>query len=164
MVYIIPEILFACFILALFYSGEACRNKQFKYLENKLFCAFGISSAIWSFGFFGVFMQTVPENAYVWRAIGMVGTFSYLILGVILICYLSEINLILQKIFIGFSLTGIIIYFFVVQEEQTIYTMTDMGINYSFTKSIWNTLYVAYTVIVAASMLFVAIYMFFSEA
>ena len=162
MVYIIPEILFACFILALFYSGEACRNKQFKYLENKLFCAFGISSAIWSFGFFGVFMQTVPENAYVWRAIGMVGTFSYLILGVILICYLSEINLILQKIFIGFSLTGIIIYFFVVQEEQTIYTMTDMGINYSFTKSIWNTLYVAYTVIVAASMLFVAIYMFFN--
>ncbi len=163
MVYIIPEILFSCFILALFYAAQAIAKKQFKYLENKLFCAFCISSAIWSFGFFGVFMQTVPEKAYVWRAIGMVGTFSYLIIGIILICYLSGINQKLQNFFIGFSLTGIILYFFVIQKNQTTYTITERGINYTFTSSIWNTLYVAYTIIIALCMLGVSLYMHFKS-
>ena len=157
--YIIPEILFACFILALFYSGEALRNKHFTYVENRLFCAFAISSAIWSFGFFGVFMQTNPENGYLWRGIGMVGTFSYLIIGVILICYLSEISKKIQNIFIGFALAGIPLYFFVVQKEQTIYTMTEAGINYSFTNTLWNNLYIAYSVIIAASMLSLSLFM-----
>ena len=159
MIYIIPEILFACFILALFYSGEALRNKQFKYLENKMFCAFAISSAIWSFGFFGVFMQTVPENAYFWRGLGMAGTFSYLISGVILICHLSEIRKKTQHLFIGFSLTGIPLYFFVIQKDQTIYTMTESGINYSFTNTIWNNLYIVYSVIIAGTMISLSLYM-----
>ena len=99
MEYIIPEILFACFILALFYGVQAIAKRQFKYLENKMFCAFCFSSAIWSFGFFGVFMQTVPEKAYAWRALGMAGTFAYLIIAIILICYLSGINQKLQNLF-----------------------------------------------------------------
>lgn len=163
MVYIIPEILFACFILALFYAVQTISKKQFKYLENKLFGAFCISSAIWSFGFFGVFMQTIPEKAYAWRAFGMVGTFSYLIIGIILICYLSGINQKLQNLFIGISFTGVIIYFFVIQKDQTTYTIVEGGINYTFTSSIWNTLYIAYTVVIAVCMLGVSVYMHFKS-
>lgn len=163
MTYIIPEILFAGFILALFYAIQAIAKNKFKYFENKLFCAFSISSAIWSFGFFGVFLQKTPENAYIWRAIGMIGTFAYLILGIIIICYISEINKKVRHGILAFSFTGIILYFFVIQKDQTTYTIIDDTINYSFTSSIWNTLYIAYTIILAICMISVSLYMCFKS-
>lgn len=124
-----------------------------------MFIAFCIASAIWSFGFAGVFIQTETENGYLWRGIGMIGTFAYMITAQMLICQLSGIGKKYCYLFNGFSLLGIIIYFFVIQKDQATYYMSDMGMTYSFTPGLWNNIYTGYSVIVALNMLIVIIYM-----
>lgn len=157
--YIFPEILFTGFVLAIYFACVIIRKRDWKYKENRLFVIFCLSSAIWSFGFFGVLIQTIPEKAYLWRAIGMVGTFAYLISATYMICYFANIKKFYRYFAEVFSLFGIVIYFFVIQKEQTTYKLDKIGMTYSFKSGIWNTLYILYTVIVAINMLFVVIYM-----
>ncbi len=157
--YICPQLLFAGFVLSLYYGFSHIRKTNLKKKENLLFVLFCLSSAIWSFGFYGVFIQTVPDKAYIWRAIGMVGTFGYLITAQLLICQFSGIKKIWQRCIELFSLTGIIIYFFIIQKDQVTYELTEIGMSYSFTPGIWNNIYIGYSVITAVNMLFVTVYM-----
>jgi hypothetical protein len=157
--YIFPEILFTGFVLAIYFACVIIKKKEWKYKENRLFVIFCLSSAVWSFGFFGVLIQTIPDKAYTWRAIGMVGTFAYLISATYMICYFANIKKFYRYFAEVFSLFGIVIYFFVIQKNQTTYTLDKIGMTYSFKSGIWNTLYILYTVIVAINMLFVVIYM-----
>ena len=157
--YIFPEILFTGFVLAIYFAVVIIRKKEWKYTENRLFVIFCLSSAVWSFGFFGVLIQTVPDKAYTWRAIGMIGTFAYLISAQYLVCHFANIQKFYRYIAECFSLLGIIIYFFVIQKEQTTYKLDKIGMTYSFKSSLWNNLYIMYSVILAINMLFVIIYM-----
>ena len=157
--YICPQLLFAGFVLSLYYAFSHLKNKNMKNKENLLFVLFGLSSAIWSFGFYGVFIQTIPDKAYIWRAIGMIGTFGYLITAQLLICQFSGIKKIWQHLVELFSLTGIIIYFFIIQKNQVTYELTDIGMSYSFTPGLWNNIYIGYSVITAINMFCVTIYM-----
>ncbi|MBO4980845.1 MAG: response regulator [Lachnospiraceae bacterium] len=159
MKFLISQILFACFVLALYFSFDFSRKNSWKYIENRLFTIFCLSSAVWSLGFFGVFIQTVPDQAYAWRALGMVGTFGYLITAQLLVCYLSGIPKIYRYVIEGFSYLGIPLYFAVIQKEQVTYQPSDIGMSYSFHPGIWNNLYIAYTVITALNILFVVVYM-----
>lgn len=159
MKFIFPELIFTGFILALYFIIIILRRKEWKYKESRLFMALCLASATWSFGFFGVMIQTIPDKAYKWRAIGMVGTFAYLITAQYLICYFSDVQNIYRRIAEYFSLTGIIIFFFVIQKEQTTYKLDKIGMTYSFNSGIWNTLYILYTVIVALNMILFTIYM-----
>ncbi len=157
--YICPQLLFAGFVLSLYYAFSHLKKKDMKNKENLLFVLFCLSSAIWSFGFYGVFIQTVPDKAYLWRAFGMIGTFGYLITAQLLICQFSGIRKIWQRFVELFSLTGIIIYFFIIQKNQVTYELTDIGMSYSFTPGIWNNLYIGYSVITAINMFLVTVYM-----
>lgn len=157
--YIFPLILFACFVLASYFSFTTFKKGEWKYFENRLFAIFCTSSAVWSLGFFGVFMQTVPEKAYIYRAIGMVGTFAYLITAMLLICHFSNIPKKLRAPIEAFSFLGIIIYFFVIQKSQVTYYVSSIGMSYSFTAGLWNNIYTSYSVIMALNMLIVVIYM-----
>ncbi len=155
--YFIPLILYTCFILAVYFSIEFIKKNDLKFTENKLFLGFAASSAIWSLGFCGVFMQTVSTYAYYWRAIGMIGTFGYLIFAQLLICHLANIRKPFRHIIEIFSYLGIIIYFFIIQRNQATYHISEDGISYSFTPGIWNNLYTTYTIITALIMFTVAI-------
>ena len=157
--YICPQLLFAGFVLSLYYVFSYLRKKNIRKKENLLFVLFCLSSAIWSFGFYGVFIQTVPENAYIWRAIGMIGTFGYLITAQLLICHFSGIRKIWRCLVEYFSLFGIVIYFFNIQKEQVTYELTDIGMSYSFTPGLWNNIYIIYSVITAINMFCVTMYM-----
>lgn len=157
--FIFPELIFTCFVLALYFVIVIIKKKEWKYPENRLFIIFCLSSATWSFGFFGVIIQTVPDKAYTWRAIGMVGTFAYLITAQFLVCYFSGIKKVYRYIAEGFSFLGIIIYFFVIQKEQVTYKLGSIGMTYSFNSGLWNNLYTLYSVGVAINMLVVIIYM-----
>ena len=92
MKYVLSQIIFTGFVLALYFAFELIRKRDLKYRENKLFIHVCVWSAIWSFGFFGVILQTVPDKAYLWRAIGMIGTIGYLISAQFLICHLSRVK------------------------------------------------------------------------
>ncbi len=157
--YICPQLLFAGFVLSLYYAFSHLKKNGIKNKENLLFVLFSLSSAIWSFGFYGVFIQTVPDKAYIWRAFGMIGTFGYLITAQLLICQFSGIKKLWQRCVEWFSLTGIIIYFFIIQKDQVTYELTDIGMSYSFTPGLWNNIYIVYSVITAINMFFVTIYM-----
>ncbi len=161
--YICPLLLFSGFVLALYYALVHIRKKEWKYKENTLFIGFCLSSAIWSLGFFGVFIQTVPDNAYAWRAFGMIGTFGYLITAQLLVCYFSGVSKLWRCFIEVFSFLGFVIYFFIIQKEQVTYELTDIGMSYSFTPGLWNNLYITYTVITAINMLCVTLYMIFTS-
>ena len=157
MKFIFPQILFACFILALYFAIVVFRKKEFKYEENRSFFIFCLSSATWSLGFYGVMIQTVPDYAYAWRALGMVGTFAYLISVQFLVCCLSGMKKKFHTFTKAFSFLGVIIYFFVIKKEMVSYELSEIGMTYSFHSGLWNNLYIAYSVILAINMLVIII-------
>lgn len=157
--YLFPAILFADFILATYFTITLLKREGLKHRENQLFLILCFSSGIWSFGFAGVFLQTIPERAYIWRAIGMSGTFLYLISAQLFMSYLSGLKTRYRTYIDSFSLLGIIIYFFVIQKEQATYTPSSMGMTYSLTSGFWNNVYTAYTVLVAIHLFYVSIHM-----
>ena len=74
---IFTYILFIDFIFALNMAIRQLIHKDLrKYPENRLFSALCFASAVWSFGFWGIRIQTVPEQAHLFRIIGMIGTFA----------------------------------------------------------------------------------------
>ena len=152
MKFIFSQTMFAGFGIALFLSIQTIYKKEMKYLENRLFSALCFSSAVWSLGFYGIILQTDPDVAYYWRAFGMIGVFSYLILVQMLVCQLSGIK---RKIRIGmefFSFSGVIIYCFIMQKEQVTYELTEIGMTYQFKPGFWNNAYIAYSVIIALNL------------
>ncbi len=156
--FIFSTSLFTCAILALSMGIYFYITKEKKYLENRLFSLFCMSSAIWSFGFGGIFIQTSPDVAYIWRAIGMIGVFLYLICAQMLVCHLSDLRKSIQNILNGFSLTGIIIYFFVIQKSQTYFYLDKFGMTYHFHSGFWNNIYTLYSIIVSFNLMLTVIY------
>ena len=142
---ICPQLLFAGFVLALYFTLAHLKKSDWKYKENRLFVGFCFFSAVWSFGFYGVFIQLIPDNAYLWRAIGMIGTFGYLITAQLLICYFAGVRKLVQRYIEVFSSLGIILYFFIIQKNQATYELTDIGMSYFFTPGLWNNLYIFYS-------------------
>lgn len=156
---VFSQTMFACFVLAFYLGIRTSYTRELKYKENRLFSALCFSSAIWSLGFFEVIIQTDTDMAYFWRAIGMIGVFSYLIVVQMLVCRLSNIDRRVSTIMEAFSLTGIVIFFFVIQKEQVIYEMGEAGMTYYFKPGFWNTMYTVYTLIIALNILSVILYM-----
>ena len=158
MKYVFSVTLFTCCLLAFFVGIYYLLTKEKKYLENRLFSLFCISSAIWSFGFGGIFIQTNPNAGYIWRAIGMIGVFLYLISAQMLVCYFSDFKKSIKYFFNGISFTGIIIYFFVIQKDQTIFHLDSFGMTYYFKAGLWNTVYTLYSVIVPLNLMITVLY------
>lgn len=145
----------ACYLGIRFYL---LRGKN--HLENRLFTIFAFASAIWGFGFGCIPLQTDTSSAYICRAIGMIGVFLYLSVAQILVCHLSTLPRILTRFINAVSLSGFIIYFFIIQKNQTHYYIGRFGMTYNFRAGFWNTAYTLYSVIVACNILFVVIHIY----
>lgn len=156
---VFSQAMFACFVLAFYLGIRTSYTRELKYKENRLFSTLCFSSAIWSFGFFEVILQTDIDRAYFWRAIGMIGVFSYLIVVQALVCQLADIGRRISAFMKVFSLTGIVIFFFVIQNEQVIYEMSEVGMTYYFKPGFWNTMYTVYSLIMAVNIFIVILYM-----
>lgn len=161
--YVCPIILFVFSVLAVFYACIILSSEHRKDTENKLLVVFCSSSAIWSIGFGALILQTLPEWAYRCRVIGMIGTILYLISGQMLISYLSGIRKYWTNFFDGFACLGVFVYFLTVERSQTIYQLDRSGMTYSFKPGIANSIYTAYSLILAFLMFGIALYMCFSK-
>ncbi len=161
--YACPIILFIFSILAIVYAAIILWSEERKDTENKLLIAFCLSSAIWSLGFGALILQTDTEWAYRCRVFGMIGTIMYLITGQMLISYLSGIKKNLANLFNGFAGLGIFVYFLTVERSQTIYQLDVSGMTYSFKAGWANTIYTAYSLILALLMFGISLYMCFSK-
>lgn len=161
--YVCPIILFIFSVLAVFYACIILWSEHRKDKENRLLAVFCISSAIWSIGFGALIVQTDVEIAYRCRVFGMIGTILYLITGQILISYLSGIRKYWTVFFDGFAGLGVFVYFLTVERSQTIYQLDRSGMTYSFKQGPANSIYTAYSLILAFLMFGIALYMCFSK-
>lgn len=157
MEHVFPVILFCCSTLAAYFGVYYLLNQDRKDYMNRVFCLLCFLSAIWNFGFGGLMLQDNPEVAYGWRALGMVGTFGYLIAAVFLVCHLVKHSRIWSGILQGFSCLGVILFFFVTRKDQTVFYKERFGMTYYFKPGLWNNLYTAYSVILAVSVMIVLI-------
>lgn len=155
------QLLFTCFLFALYFSIRLYRKWELRYLENRLFSGLCFSSAIWSLGFWGINVQTDFHKAFLCRTFGMIGVFAMLILAQIMICYLSTLPKKVSIMFIAFSFLGIIIYIGLLPEDTVTYYMSNIGMTYSFNPGFWNNVYVIYTVIVAINWCITLVYTLF---
>lgn len=161
--YICPIILFIFCVLAMVFACIILWSEERKDTENKLLSAFCFSSAIWSMGFGSLILQTDHEWAYYCRVIGMIGTIMYLITVQMLISYLSGIKKCWANLINGFACLGIFVYFLTVERNQTIFRLDVGGMTYSFKPGLFNTIYTAYSLIMAALMFAISLYMCFSK-
>lgn len=143
---ILSYIMFGFFVCTTMMSVGVLRSKEKLNMNNVLFAYVCIGSSIWSFCFGFIWVQENPLMAYYWRCVGMVGTFMYMICAILVIARWSGYNLWWVKIIKVFPFSAIILYPFLMQKENTIYHMSAIGMTYSFTPSVWNTLYDIYCV------------------
>lgn len=130
-----------------------------KFYVNKFIAFFAVASSIWSYGFGVLFLQNNVTIAYYCRSVGMSGVFLYLIIAQILIGYISEIKACVRNVMIGFSLTGIGVYFLTILPDEVTYYMSDMGMTYQFKPGLANNIYTLYVLIVGTNMFAISIYM-----
>lgn len=156
---IFPYTLFTCFIMALYLSFKSYQKENLKYIENRLFSLLCLFSALWSFGFWGLNIQTDPEKAYFFRAIGMIGVFTYLIIAQLLICHLGKVKKFNYIPIAIVSLIGYVICFFIIQKDQVTYQLSEIGMTYRFNKGFWNTAYILYCITIAVNIFLSICYM-----
>lgn len=130
-----------------------------KYIVNRILTIFTIGSAVWSFGFGALFLQTDTNIAYYCRSIGMIGVFVYLISAQLLIGHISEIPKALRSVFGAISFLGVGVYFLTILRDQTIFYLSEHGMTYHFEAGVANSIYTVYTLVVAADMFAVSIHM-----
>lgn len=164
MKYFFAICLFTFAVLGFYFTLQYVWVKEKEYVENRLLALLCFASGLWSFGFGVQIMQTNADAAYMCRVIGMIGTFMYLIIAQVLVCYVSEIPKVWRNIFNGISYAGVIIYFFTIQKDQIVYKLSPTrGMTYSFKPGIGNTIYTVYCVIVALDLLCVMLYMVYAD-
>lgn len=159
MKYLWAVILLTDSILAFQYALRIFKNRGMKNPAQNMFSFVAISSGIWSLGFGLMYLQSTSTMAYLWRSAGMFGVFQYLIVAQILICHLSEIDKKIAKAIKIFVLLGIVLFFFVIHPDQTIYYVSDKGVTYTFKAGLINNLYTIYSVGIAISFLIPTLYM-----
>lgn len=130
-----------------------------KFLVNRLLSIFAFSSAVWGLGFGVLYMQSDTHTAYLCRSIGMIGVFAYLISGQILLGYISGINRKVYGIMTAFSFTGIGVYFLTILPDEVVFYVSDYGMTYHFNSGYANNIYTIYTLIVAANLFAISVYM-----
>ena len=82
---LLENILFATALCDIVFAVNMLLGERRKLRSNKLFAAYAMAGAIWSFCFATLITQENEETAYLLRCIGMFGVFMSLILLAILI-------------------------------------------------------------------------------
>lgn len=159
MKYFFSMSLFASFVLAFYFALRFCWSREKKMTEDWLVAVCCLASAIWSFGFGMLILQTDADKAYFCRAVGMIGVFLYLITAQMLVCHISGMKKNLRYLFDGISLTGVIVYFLVIQRSEVVYWLDEMGMTYSFQPGFCNNVYMIYSVVMAINILYGILYM-----
>ena len=151
-------IILIAFGAAATYLGISASRKKFReYMGNVILGILCFSSAVWSFGFGFVFIQSSMTIAFVGRAVGMIGVFAFMVSAQFLVNLLSDNPMWLRKYAEIFSFIGIPIYFISATRNSAIFSYGPNGMTYTFTPGIGNTIYTVYSVVfginVAASII-----------
>ena len=142
-------------------KGIGIYKRDHDYIYKKqyyLYCFAAFFSAVWSFGYAMIWIQTDPEIARNWRAFGMMGVFLlFAFLTEFFIQWLDEARYIKTYVRIV-AVLGIFLWPFVIGKESvTFYPHDKIGMTYQFSQNIWNTLYNVYAVIVGVNLFIIGL-------
>ena len=142
----------AIIILALFIA----RGRSLKYYMMHVMA---VASAIWSFGFGVLIMQTDTEVAHFWKSFAIFGTVMYMISSQYLLNQIGGMPRKYARVQEAVSLLGIPVYLLSIQREQTTYYISNMGMTYNFKPGLVNNIYTLYFAVVSINILHAIIYM-----
>lgn len=164
MEYICPVILYTYCIFAFYFAVTILCSPARRDYPHRLLVYMCIGSGIWSLGFAAMSLQSSPEYAYYCRAVGLIGTFLYLISAAFLVSSLSLTRKRYAYIFNGFSLLGIPICLLILDRGQSVYFPGPLGMTYSFVPGFANNAYTAYSALFAGCIFALSLYMIHSSA
>lgn len=156
---IFPYIIFLDFAFAVYLFAKQCGKEKRKYMENSLFALLCLASAVWSFGFWGIMIQTQPFYAHIFRIIGEIGMFAYLSAAQLLFCQFMGTLKQYEVPIAAVTAFSYVICFFICQDGQVIYHRERFGMSYEFKPGFWNNVYVLYCIVIAGHLFFSVIYM-----
>ena len=146
---LLENILFATALCDMVFAVNILLAERRKMRSNRLFCAYAVSGAIWSFCFGALITQDSEETAYLLRCIGMFGVFSSLILLTILILGWVDVRQSTKIVIKIFALSFIVIYPFNIRRESVEFFQTSWGMSYTFKFDFFGLVYVILTVILS---------------
>lgn len=156
---IVPYMLFCCLCLAVALLIKQCKKETLKYTENRLLCLLCLASAVWSFGFWGVNVQTNPDHAYLFRTIGMIGVFSYLIMIQLLVCFFSDTLENYYRSIFFMAVAGYGLCFFITRRSCISFYPSEIGMAYRIEPAFWNYVYTAYIILISFNVFASILYM-----
>lgn len=112
--------------------------------KNKKFFLFCLSSALWSLGCSFLIIQKAIDKAWLCRSIGMLGVFPYIYFGISLLGYLADSSEKEKKLLKYSGLLGFTIYPFIIDPKIQSFELTNYGMAYNFSTSLWVILYYIY--------------------
>lgn len=158
MAVIISLILYTFGILTLLEGVRMFRLHRDLGKTYRLYGLAALFSSVWSFGFGLLPLQTDPNVARVFRAVGMVGVFPlFFTLTLVIIQWLEGAERFKAYVSI-FSGAGILLWPFVIGENSATYFQSWMGMTYHFSQNIFNTLYNIYCVIIGINFFVILVY------
>lgn len=157
LIYTIAIITIKTGISMLKYKSQS--RKQYVIYAISAFC-----SGIWSIGFSMIWIQTNPEIARIWRAIGMIGVFCmFVALNELFLEWLQ--GAVILKIYSRvITLIGVCLWPFLIGPNSVSFaTSSLMGMSYILTPNIWNTIYNVICVLVGVNY-FLCCYIILKQA
>ena len=157
----ISAILYTFGILTLI-KGFGIYRRDHDYIYKKQYVLYSFAaffSSVWSFGYAMIWVQTDPEIARNWRAVGMVGVFLlFAFLTEFFVQWLEDAKILKNCVRIV-AILGIFLWPFVIGKESvTFYADGRIGMTYQFSQNLWNTLYNAYSVIVGLNLFIICFF------
>jgi len=118
-----------------------------------------ISSTVWSFGMGMMSMQSDDSYAYIWRSIGILGTFFFMASVQKFLCSISDIPVKVQRLLNIVADSGPLIFLLYITPGQTIFVHNSIGTTFYFKQGWINTIYSAYFFIVSINIFIVTLHM-----
>ncbi len=146
---LLENILFATALCDIVFALNMLLGEKGKLRINRLFSAYALGGAIWSFCFGALINTESEETAYFLRCVGMFGVFSSLILLSILILGWVDLKMSVKKAIKLFALGFIVIYPFNIRRGSVEFFRTSWGMSYTLKFDFFGLLYVIFTVMLS---------------
>lgn len=160
MINVLSYILFAFCLITLFFGFSVILRSSRHECENKLFFLLTLCSSFWSFCWSMLLAQTEAHPAYIWRSVGMISVFGYMVLATTLLLRLANMRGAFAAWIFGFSFVGFILFPFNIKRSYISFQYAWFGMSYQFEPNFWFFAYNIYTAIVFINIAVIVFYMF----
>lgn len=157
--YIFGAILIVNSVLGVYWGGCSLAEKRRRTTIKLLVALMGLGSAIWSSGFGVLYLTKNVDTAYYARCFGLLGIFIFLISIQLLINAITAVPKVWELFFFLLSLSGIPIYFILIDRSQMVFFLDRWGMTYIFRDGLPHVLYTVYAPMMAVTLFISILYM-----